>query len=249
MRKTSHPEFSPASGQVTVNVTAPPYSAKGDGMDNDGPALQCALSSGYSVYVPAGTYLVDNSAGPLVIRNFSNTLQFASLAEVTCNTPNKACLIFSGGTNPAFLNLHVTYSSVPTNDCRNGGTLCVTVMFDGQNSPVIRGTFVENAWAIAISVNNTYNTQVLSTVIQHSTRDGLFLQDNQKIFVNDLVVTDAGDDCLGFHSTPAGNGRNGGTASNITCISTRGAGIAFAGGTDLTVSDFVVNGTSVRGST
>jgi hypothetical protein len=237
-----------AAGQTTFSgVSAALFNAKGDGVSNDGPALQRALTSGNSIYVPAGTYLVDNSAGPLFINNFSSTLQFSPLAEVVCNTPNKGCLIFTGGSNPTFLNLHISYTTVPTNDCRGGETLCVTVMFDGQTSPTIQGTLVENAWAIGVSVNNTYNARVLNMEIRHSTRDGLFLQDNQNIYVNGLMVTDAGDDCLGFHSTTVGGGRDGGTASSINCVSIRGAGLAFAGGTDLSVSDFVINGTSAQG--
>jgi hypothetical protein len=106
---------------------------------------------------------------------------------------------------------------------------------------------VENAWAIALSVNNTYNARVLNTQIRHSTRDGLFLQDNQNIYINGLVVTDVGDDCLGFHTTTVGGGRDGGAASSITCVAIRGAGLAFAGGTNLSVSDFVINGTSAQG--
>jgi Pectate lyase superfamily protein len=234
-----------ASGQTGVSASL--YNVKGDGVTNDGPALQRALTSGNSIYVPPGTYLVDNSAGPLSINNFSASLQFSSLAEIVCNTPSKACLVFTGGSNPSFLNLHISYTVVPTNDCRGGETLCVTLMFDGQTNPVIQGTLVENAWAIGVSVNNTYNARVLNTTIRHSTRDGLFLQDNQNISVDTVVVSDAGDDCLGFHSTTVGSGRNGGTASSITCVSTRGAGIAFAGGTNLSVSDFVINGTSAQG--
>jgi hypothetical protein len=236
-----------APGQSLINVTSPPYNAKGDGVNNDGPALQQALASGNSVYVPPGTYLVDNSGGPLMINNFSATLQFDPLAVVSCNTPNKACLIFTGGTSPTFQNVQVTYTTVPTDDCRNGQTQCVTLMFDGQSSPVIQGTKVMNAWAIALSVNNTSNAQVSNTVLQHSTRDGLYLQDNQNVTVTSLTVTDSGDDCIGFHSTPSGGGRNGGSASGINCIKIRGGGIAFAGGSNITVSDFVVDGTSAQG--
>jgi hypothetical protein len=224
-----------------------PYYAKGDGIANDGPALRQALTAGHSVYVPAGTYLVDNSAGPLTISDFSNTLEFSRLAQVVCTTPNKGCLWFVGGTSPKFLNVQVTYAVNPTNDCRGGETGCVSLMFDGQVDPVIQGTRVENAWAIAVSVNNTRNARVLDTAIRSATRDGLFLQDNQNIEIRDVTVAEVGDDCVGFHSTTSGGGREGGTASGITCLSIRGGGLAFAGGRNLRVSDFVINGTSAQG--
>jgi hypothetical protein len=236
-----------ATGQGTVSVTSSPYNGKGDGVNNDGPAFQRALASGNSVYVPSGTYLVDNSTGPLLINDFSATLQFDPLALVTCNTPNKACLIFAGGNAPTFLNLHVTYTSIPADDCRSGQSQCVTLMFDGQKNPTITGTKIINAWAIALSVNNTSNAQIVNTVIQHSTRDGLYLQDNDNVAVTSLTVTDSGDDCIGFHQTSAGAGRNGGSASGVNCIAIRGGGIAFAGGSNISVTDFVINGTSAQG--
>ena len=236
-----------AAGQSTINVTNSPYNAKGDGVSNDGPALEAAFSAGSSVYLPPGTYLVDNSAGPLVVNNFSATLQFDPLAILTCNTPAKACLIFNGGAAPTFLNVQVTYTTTPTDDCRSGQTQCVTLMFDGQTKPVIQGTKVVNGWAIALSVNDTTDAQVTNTVIQHSTRDGLYLQDNQNVTVTSLTVTDSGDDCIGFHSTGSGGGRNGGSASGINCMKIRGGGIAFAGGSNINVSDFVVDGTSAQG--
>ena len=236
-----------AHAQSVTDVTASPYYAKGDGVANDGPAIQRALSSGQRVYVPAGRYLVDNRGGPLTIPNFSGTLEFSPLAQVVCNTPVKGCLWFIGGTNPRFLNVQVTYADHPTNDCRGGETGCVTLMFDGQVEPLIQGTRVEDGWAIAISINNTRNAQVLDTAIRSATRDGLFLQDNFNIQVKKVLVSDVGDDCVGFHSTRDGGGREGGIASEITCLSVRGGGLAFAGGQNLTVSDFVINGTSAQG--
>jgi len=137
---------------------------------------------------------------------------------------------------------------LPTDDCRSGIVApCVTLLFDRQIGPVIRDTIVENAWAIGMSVNNTYNAVVTNTVIRNTTRDGLFLQDNQDIKVHDLTVSNSGDDCLGFHTTPVGGGRDGGSALRINCTAIRGGGIAFAGGTHLNVSEFVINGTSAQG--
>jgi hypothetical protein len=235
-------------GLTTVTVTNPPYNAKGNGISDDGPALQAAFTSGNSVSVPPGTYLVNNSRGALTVNNFSGTLQMSSAAEIVCNTPTQPCLIFNGGTSPSFIGLHVSYTTVPTDDCRSGAVApCVTLYFNGQTSPMIENTVVENAWAIAMSVNNTYNAKVVNTLIHNSTRDGLFLQDNQTISVQNLTVSGTGDDCFGFHSTSAGNGRSGGSASGISCTDIRGGGLAFAGGTNISVSDFVVNGTSAQG--
>src|ERR1700682_1198784 len=58
------------------SVRTAPFSASGDGVSNDRSAFQMALTSGMSIYVPAGVYLIDNSSGPLVIPEFSSTLEF-----------------------------------------------------------------------------------------------------------------------------------------------------------------------------
>jgi hypothetical protein len=235
-------------GQTTVNVTKPPFNAIGNGINNDGLAIQRALESGNSVYIPSGTYMINNSVGPLVINNFSATLQLSSAAEIVCNTSDRPCMIFEGGKSPTFLGLHVSYTTLPIDDCRSGNVApCVTLLFDRQIGPVIQDTMVENAWAIGMSVNNTNNAVVTNTVIRNTTRDGLFLQDNQNITVRELTVSNSGDDCLGFHTTPVGDGRDGGSASRINCTAVRGGGIAFAGGTNLNVSEFVINGTSAQG--
>src|SRR5262245_24791009 len=73
-------------GQTKVNVTNPPFNAMGNGSNNDGPAIRRALESGNSVYIPSGTYMVNNSVGPLVINNFNATLQLSKAAKIVCNT-------------------------------------------------------------------------------------------------------------------------------------------------------------------
>jgi len=44
---------------ATINVKEPPYSATGDGTTNDTAAIQAAITAGYKVYFPAGTYLTN----------------------------------------------------------------------------------------------------------------------------------------------------------------------------------------------
>ena len=46
-----------------IDVTAAPYNAAGDGVTNDGPAIEDAIAdadavSGSTVYIPSGTYLI-----------------------------------------------------------------------------------------------------------------------------------------------------------------------------------------------
>lgn len=52
-----------------IDVTAPPYGATGDGVTDDAPAIQAALTAGGWVYIPAGTYRV----ATLPLRIYRNT--------------------------------------------------------------------------------------------------------------------------------------------------------------------------------
>lgn len=46
-------------GRLPINVTAPPFNAKGDGVTNDTRAFQMAFAIGGTIIVPIGTYILD----------------------------------------------------------------------------------------------------------------------------------------------------------------------------------------------
>jgi hypothetical protein len=230
-----------------MSVKSAPFSAAGDGVTNDYNAFQMAFNSSQPIYVPAGSYIINNSAGPLIANNFSQSLTFSSAAIIICTTVNQGCLGFIGGSNANFSGIHITYQSVPTDDCRVPNGMCSTLFIMGMTNPTVDGTTIDNGWAIAFSFINNISGSVTHTSVNHSTRDGLYLQDNQAIVVSSLRVLDSGDDCLGFHDTTSGGGRHGAMATNITCINIRGGGIAVAGASNVSVSNFVVNGTSAPG--
>ena len=230
-----------------TSVKSAPFSAAGDGVTNDYGAFQRALSSTSSIYVPAGAYLINNSAGPLIASNFSQSLTFDPGAILVCTTPNQGCLGFEGGYNPRGNGLHITYATVPVDDCRIPNGMCSTVYFRGTTDAMIDSTTVDKGWAIAVGFINNIAGSITNTTVNGSTRDGLFLQDNANTQISDLRVNSTGDDCLGFHDTAAGAGRHGATATRITCNGIRGGGIAVAGASNVTVTNFTVNGTSAPG--
>jgi hypothetical protein len=240
----------PAEAQLKpgfTSVKAAPFYAMGDGVSNDYAAFQRALNSSTAIYVPAGAYLINNTSGPLIANNFSQTLAFDPGATIVCTTPNQGCLGFEGGYNPHFSGIHITYATVPVDDCRVPNGMCSTLYFRGTTNATIDSTTIDNGWAIAFGfINNFYGT-ITNTTVNTSTRDGLFLQDNLNVQVSDLRVTNTGDDCLGFHDTSAGQGRHGATATRISCTGIRGGGLAIAGASNVTVTNFIVNGSSAPG--
>jgi hypothetical protein len=242
--------MSTVSGQMTpgfTSVRSTPFSAIGDGVANDYYAFQQALSSLQPIFVPKGMYLINNSLGPLTVHNFSQSLTFDPNAMLICTTPNQGCLAFEGGYNPRFSGIHIAYTSVPVDDCRTPNGMCSTLYFRGTTNAVVDSTTIDSGWAMAFGFIDNISGIITRTTVNHSTRDGVYLQDNQNVQISDLRVRDSGDDCLGFHDTTAGSGRHGATATRVTCTHIRGGGLAIAGASNVTVSDFVVNGSSAPG--
>ena len=74
-------------------------------------AFQLAASG--TILVPAGTYLLDNSEGPVIVRDFSGELRFSANARLHFTANNRGGLWFLGGTKARIYGLRAGYSSPP----------------------------------------------------------------------------------------------------------------------------------------
>jgi hypothetical protein len=115
----------PGTGLDWVNITAPPYSAAGDGSTDDTTAIQAALTaaetSGGVIYFPAGQYVISstveyNSDKPvMLIGDIANGLPGGG-SEIIWNSSNAIDMIFVTGAQVAAIRDLVIYpaSGVPT---------------------------------------------------------------------------------------------------------------------------------------
>src|SRR5579862_3814412 len=66
------------------------------------------------VLVPPGTYLIDNSTGPLTINNFSGRLEFHGTAQLVFTDNSKSGVLFVGGSGATIRGLRATYVTPPS---------------------------------------------------------------------------------------------------------------------------------------
>ncbi len=232
------------SGLQVYNVKA--YGAKGDGSTDDTAAFTAAfaaLSGGIgTVYVPAGTYVINNSSGPFTINSFNGTFQFAGGAKLMFTTNNQQGIKIVNGFGAHVEDMDITYQNAITTPGSEAfiisSTTDITVNnFRLEESPSSGLVFLQN---IRPKATNIY--------IEHTWADGLDFFNDQDGQVTNLTTFDTRDDGLAFVSFASGYTKyTGGQATNITVASSTGRGIAIMGQSNVTVSNFSISTTSDPG--
>jgi polygalacturonase len=234
-----------SSAQSAVSVTS--LGAHSDGTDSVATtiAFQRAFASEPKgeITVPPGTYLIDNSTGPLTIHNFSGKLIFQGAAQLVFANNTNGGLLFVGGAGAIITGLQATYATPPT--VRNSPN--EEIKFSGTTNTVLTGTVVQNSPAAGILFYDSVNPNVTNATVINSLADGLNFSNCQNAQVTDLRTQNTGDDGLAFVSYTRYPNLIGGLAQNIVITNSRARGIAVAGQSNVTVNEFQIHNTSSSG--
>jgi hypothetical protein len=233
------------SGQPTVSVTS--LGARSDRTDASATtmAFQTAFAGNPKgeIVVPSGTYLIDNSAGPLTITNFSGHFAFQGGAQLVFTDNSHGGLLFVGGSGASIAGLRATYSTAPA--VRNSPN--EELKFSGTTNLVLIDTVVQNSPAAGILFQNSINPTVTNATVLDSLADGLNFSNCQNARVTNLRTQNTGDDGLAFVSYTQEPNLAGGLAQSITITNSKARGIAIAGQSDVTVNGFQIHNTSSSG--
>ncbi len=228
-----------------VDVTS--LGAKADGTDSRASteAFRSAfvLAANGTVQVPPGTYLLDNSSGPLIISNFSGELRLSAGATILFTTNNLGGLWFVGGTHARVSGLHAGYLVPPLS--RNSPQ--EEIKFDATTDTIVTDAYVENSPAAGILFSNSIRPRVVHATIVKTKADGLHFANCQDAEVTNLTTDETGDDGLAFVNYAAYPNYTGGVANNITIRHSAARGISVVGQSLVNVAGFLIESTSSSG--
>ena len=162
-----------ASVNSVINVKAPPYNAKGDGVTDDTAAIQAvldAMKAGLAkrAFFPAGTYLVGaNGVGLVNAPYLSYVLEGAGIYSTTIEGAGSVVLDL-GGTD----NVNIRHMAIQGNNAAIGLQLC-RYASPGSNGPgsghkfydfLVEGTFTTAAvYSIASELDSWDRSWIRST--------------------------------------------------------------------------------------
>src|SRR5579883_1608147 len=234
--------FAALSVPVTKDMVAD-YHAPVNSTSPANSAIVSALNSGPNTFVfPTGDYRIDNSAGPLVIANFSGKLQFNPGARLVCTNANNMCVQFTFG-SPKIDGINIAYTSPATYRTDNAVGL---FFYQGSDQQLTHAT-VTGSGGPAIQFQESVRPSASNITISNGMADGLDFFNCQNAVVTNLQTETTGDDGLAFVNYSRYQDYNGGTANNIRVNNSNARGITINGASNVTVSGFSISNTTNAG--
>ena len=221
------------------------FGAVGDGVTNDTAAITAAITATTSgtLIFPEGSYLINNSTGPFTVSSFQGEMIFLGNAKLLFNTNTQAGIVFSGGSNAKIYNIRIDYVTPPTSrtNAQEG------IAFYSTTDTTVTGVYVESSPAAGLLFGQCIRPQVSGVVIESSQADGVHFNNCQDPQIDNLITVSTGDDGLAFVNYASQANYSGGTATNIIIRNSKSRGIAVVGQSNVTVSNFLVDGTASSG--
>ncbi len=240
---------------VTVTAPGPAYNVMSFGASNNGTnlastsaAFQSAFAAAGSdptaiVEIPPGTFLLDNSAGPITQKNFNGTMHFEPGAQVVFNTVAHGGYDFVYGNGTRFINVNYTYLTMPT--ARLPSEVGWKIEYD-TNSLVTNFVGTKSP-SVTLLFYNSVNPVVIGVNAANGLADGLHFANCQNSYCSDVVTADTGDDGLAFLNYAIYPDKEGGYATRISVSRSKARGITVVGQSNVTVDNFTINATADSG--
>lgn len=178
---------------LKVSVQDPPYSAKADGVTDDGPAIQKAVDfiagqGGGTVRIPAGTYAVDpvknNNAGIRLDSYVTLRLDSGAILQALPTSTSNHCLLKISGVH----NVNISGGTLVGN--RNNHTISdinesgMGIEVANSQHVVLEGVTAKDCWCDGFYISaGSQDVTLCSVVAENNRRNGMSLEN-----VDGLVV-------------------------------------------------------------
>ncbi len=214
----------PVTAKLQQTLSVKDFGAIGDGAhlaaDTAGlkAAVAAAAGTGKAVYVPAGSYLLDNSAGP-VLSGAQNVVIYGDgpSSSLVCQTVGASdCVASTGAAGFGLLNLAISFG--PTATARTSG---YALNVQSCNNCVFDGVTLNNGDLSGMRLASSVHTSIHNLSISNFWANGLFAINNEDLRIEGESCYNNQDACFetswfdsqyAVYSIPCQNI----TASNIT---------------------------------
>lgn len=234
-------------GQSSSVVSVMDLGAHNDGSDpgDTTAAFNQAFAANPSgeIVIPAGTYALDNSQGPIQVNRFSGVVTVAGSATLVFQDPTQGGLYFNGGTGARIYGLTATYQTPPATRSESA----MALQFSQTTDTSLNEVNITSSPGAGILFYESVRPKVRNAVIQNTLADGLHFANCQNPQAINISTNNTGDDGLAFVNYAASANYTGGSASNVTITNSASRGISVVGQSNVIVSNFTVNTTASSG--
>lgn len=173
--------------------SAADYGAQCNGVHDDTAALAAAFTAtvGKSLYIPAGTCVVNNSSAAFTVTNWSGRLWGNVGSVLACTTLANNCVIFASATNMNIEDLSFTFT--PATTTRNGAQLL----------DILSGTHVDlrnisayNGNSAAVLIQQGTDIHITDLHTYNMLANGLFITNSSYVTVTGLYCNSVQDYCM-----------------------------------------------------
>jgi len=160
------------------------------GLEN---AVAAAAGTGKSVYVPAGTYTLNNSSAP-VLSGAQNVVIWGDgpSSSLACQTiGGQDCLASTGATGFGLMNLSVSFG--PTATTRSSG---YAVDLETCTNCFLEGVTLNNGDLSGLRIASSTHTSIHNLKVSNFFANGTFLVNDQDLRLDGLSCSNDGDACF-----------------------------------------------------